>query len=161
MTQGTAHHATGVGEVAVDDIRFFEPLASEMNAHPERYEVLGDLDIVLGVIINRPAGEAFRARLTFEGIRCTDISEMSAGDEATTDCWLEGPLDAWSEMAANIRHNGRATGRQTINSLTLVGEAIRLRGLDVMGIDKFSRFNQSLQEFFDGAAQSPAQRAVG
>ena len=145
----------------VDDISFFDPLATEMNNHPERYEVLGDLDLVLGVVITRPDGEAFRARLTFEGIRCTDVSEMGAGDELTTDCWLEGTIDAWTDMVANIRHNGRATGRQTLNSLTLVGDAIRLRGVDVMGVDKFSRFNQSLQEFFDGTARLPAQRVAG
>ena len=145
----------------VDDIRFFDPLATEMNAHPERYEVLGDLDLVLGVVITSPAGEAFRARLTFEGIRCTDVSEMETGDEHTADCWLEGTVDAWTDMVADIRRNGRATGRQTLNSLTLVGDAIRLRGVDVMGVDKFSRFNQSLQEFFDGAARLPAQRVSG
>lgn len=145
----------------VDDVRFFDPLATEMNAHPERYEVLGDLDVVLGVVITRPTGEPFRARLTFEGIRCTDVSEMGAGDERTTDCWLEGPLDAWTDMVTDIRRNGRATGRHTVNSLTLMGDAIRLRGVDVMGVDKFSRFNQSLQEFFDGAARVPAQRVSG
>lgn len=150
-----------MGDVAVDDVRFFEPLALEMNAHPERYEVLGDLDLVLGVVITRPAGEAFRARLTFEGIRCTDVSNMGPGDEATTDCWLEGTVDAWTEMVTDIRRNGRATGRQTLNSLTMVGDAIQLRGVDVMGVDKFSRFNQSLQEFFDGVARTSAQRIAG
>lgn len=145
----------------LDDIRFFDPLVTEMNEHPERYEILGDLDLVLGVVIIRPTGEPFRARLTFEGIRCTDVSEMGAGDERTTDCWLEGPLDAWTDMVTDIRRNGRATGRHTVNSLTLMGDAIRLRGVDVMGVDKFSRFNQSLQEFFDGAARVPAQRVAG
>lgn len=148
-------------QTAVDDIGLFEVLAAEMNAHPERYEVLGDLDLVLGVVITRPTGDTFRARLTFDGIRCTDVSEMAAGDESTTDCWLEGPADAWTEMITDIRRNRGATGRQTLNSLTLVGDRICLRGTDVMGIDKFSRFNQSLQEFFDGAARTPAQRVSG
>jgi hypothetical protein len=144
----------------VDDIRFFEPLATEMNAHPERYEVLGDLDLVLGVVIHRPGDNAFRARVTFEGIQCTDVSEMGPGDETTTDCWLEGPLEAWAEMVDDIRSHGHATGRQTVNSLTMIGDQIRLRGADVMGVDKFSRFNQSLQEFFDGAGRtSPAEVA--
>jgi hypothetical protein len=64
-------------------------------------------------------------------------------------------------MVADILGNGRATGRYTINSLTLMGDEIRLRGADVMGVDKFSRFNQSLQEFFDGAANLSAQRVSG
>lgn len=145
----------------IDDIAFFIPLAAEMNARPEHYEVLGDLDLVLGVVIIRPVGEPFRARLTFEGIRCTDVSEMGAGDELTTDCWLEGPLDTWNAMVVDILDNGRATGRHTINSLALMGDEIRLRGGDVMGVDKFSRFNQSLQEFFDGAAGLAAERVSG
>lgn len=136
------------------DLRTFEPLASEMNAHPERYEVLGDLDLVLGIVATRPPEDAFRARLTFEGIQCMDVSAMEAGDERITDCWLEGSIEAWAAMFANIRANGRATGRQTLNSLTMLGDEIRLCGTDVMGIDKFSRFNQSLQEFFDGAARA-------
>lgn len=145
----------------VDTVAFFEGLAAEMNAHPERYEVLGDCDLVLGIVMARDDEDAFRARLTFEGIACLDVSEAEAGDEALADCWLEGPFDAWQAMVDDIVEHGRATGRHTLNSLTLVGESIRLRGSDVMGIDKFSRFNQSLQEFFDGAAATPALRAGG
>ena len=53
----------------------------------------------------------------------------------------------------DIVANGGASGRQTINSLTLLGTDIRLRGDDPMGTDKFSRFNQTLQEYLDGAAR--------
>jgi len=145
----------------VDSLSFLEGLASEMNAHPERYEVLGDCDLVFGLVMERPDGDAFRARITFEGVSCLDVSAMEAGDEALCDCWLQGPLSAWAAMVADVLEHGRATGRHTLNSLTLLGDEIVLRGGDVMGIDKFSRFNQSLQEFFDGAAQAPALRAAG
>lgn len=145
----------------VDEVAFFDRLGDEMNAHPDRYDTLGDVDLVLGLVIARPDGDPFRARVTFEGIGCIDVSAMEPGDEALADCWLEGPLDGWQSMVADIIEHGGATGPHTLNSLTLVGETIRLRGSDVMGIDKFSRFNQSLQEFFDGAAQLPALRAAG
>jgi hypothetical protein len=56
-------------------------------------------------------------------------------------------------MFDDITTNGRATGRRTINSLTLVGDRIDVRGDDPMGVDKFFRFNQTIQQFFDGAAQ--------
>lgn len=146
---------------AVDTVAFFEGLAAEMNAHPERYEVLGDCDLVLGVVMASDGGDAFRVQVTFEGVSCLDVSAMEAGDEALCDCWLEGALAAWAAMVADVREHGRATGRHTLNSLTLLGDSIVLRGSDVMGVDKFSRFNQSLQEFFDGAAQAPALRAAG
>ena len=59
-------------------------------------------------------------------------------------------------MFDDIVANGTASGRQTINSLALLGTGstdIRLRGDDPMGVDKFSRFNQTLQEYLDGASR--------
>lgn len=138
-------------DVAIDQISFFDALAAEMNGDPVQYEVLGDVDIDLGVVMRKESDD-FRVRLRFEGIECTGVGEMEEGDEQAADCWLDGPLEAWQEMFENIRANGRATGRQTINSLTLLGEQIRVRGSDPLGVDKFFRFNQTMQAFIDGAA---------
>ena len=66
---------------------------------------------------------------------------------------LEGPHERWQAMVEYIAANGRATGLQTLNSLAMLGDPIACRGDDPMGLDKFSRFNQTLQEFFDGAAR--------
>ena len=136
----------------VDTLELFDALAREMNAHPERFEVLGDVDLDLGIVMHRPGGDAFGVRLTFEGLECTGVATMAPGEEHATECRLEGPVEAWEEMFADIRAHGRATGQHTINSLTLLGEQIHLRGDDPMGVDKFSRFNQSIQQFLDGAA---------
>ena len=57
-------------------------------------------------------------------------------------------------MFDDIVRNGSASGRLTINSLALLATEIRLRGDDPMGVDKFSRFNQTLQEYLDGASRS-------
>ena len=62
--------------------------------------------------------------------------------------------NAHSRQTCDITANGSASGRLTINSLALLGTDIRLRGDDPMGTDKFSRFNQTLQEYLDGAARS-------
>lgn len=140
---------------AVDGIEFFDALASEMNAHPERYDVLGDVDIDLGIVMRDPGGDR-RVRLRFEGIECTGVGPFDESDERAVDCWLDGDAAAWRDMFDDVRAHGRASGRMTINSLTLLGERIRLRGDDPMGVDKFSRFNQTLQEFFDGAARAAA-----
>ena len=144
---------------AVDSIEFFDALASEMNSHPERFEILGDVDIDMGIVMRRP-GEDFRARLRLEGIECTGVGALDEGDERAVDCWLDGDLGAWQEMFDEISADGQATGRQTINSLTLVGDRISLRGDDPMGVDKFSRFNQTIQELLDGAARTIAAPAV-
>ena len=81
---------------------------------------------------------------------------MAEADEQAcagrADFSLEGDLAAWDAMFADIIAHGRATGLQTINSLALLGDRISCEGTDPMGLDKFSRFNQTLQEFLDGAA---------
>ncbi len=135
----------------VDDIGFFEALAAAMNADPNRFRPYGEAYMSAGVVMHRAAGE-FRVRLDFDGLRC----EVFRWDGAPPcDYWLDGPIAAWEQMFANIAANGRAVGLQTVNSLVMLGEDIRLEGRDPMGLDKFSRFNQTLQEFLDGAARLP------
>lgn len=144
----------------VDRIELFDTLAERMNARPEQFEVLGDLDLDL-VCVMGDDGDGFRVRLRFEGIACTGVGTCEPGEERAADCWLEGPLDAWVAMFDDVRAHGGATGMQTLNSLTLLGDRIALHGDDPMGVDRFHRFNQSVQEFFDGAATFDAAPAVG
>lgn len=134
----------------IDTAAFFNSLAIEMNAHPDRYQILGDADMSAMLVMERPES-AFCVRIDFEELRCAGITEVDAGEPA--DFRLEGSLDAWQAMFDDIVANGRATGLQTINSLALLGDRIACRGDDPMGLDKFSRFNQTLQEFFDGTAR--------
>jgi hypothetical protein len=136
----------------IDSIGFFDRLAREMNEHPERFEPLGDVDLDLGIVMEERVGDPFRVRLLLEGIACSGVSGMGDGDEETTDCWLVGPLSAWEAMFGDIAAHGRATGKHTINSLALMADEIRLFSDDAMGLDKFSRFNQTIQEYLDGAA---------
>ncbi len=138
----------------VDSLAFFDRLAEEMNTHPERYELLGDADMVAEVVMIRPEGD-FRVRLVFEGLGCSAVTEVEGDGAPDSDFRLVGPLVAWQAMFEDIATNGRATGLYTINSLALLGNEITCGGEDPMGLDKFSRFNQSLQEFLDGARQVP------
>ncbi|MGZ6887227.1 MAG: hypothetical protein ACXVJA_13520 [Acidimicrobiia bacterium] len=135
----------------IDRIPFFQALAVEMNAHPERYQVLGDADMSAMIVMERPEG-AFAVRLDFEELRCAAVTEVEPDEPA--DFRLVGPIAAWHAMFDDITAHGHATGLQTINSLALLGDHIACRGDDPMGLDKFSRFNQTLQEFFDGAAHT-------
>ena len=140
----------------VDTIEFFDGLAALMKAEPDRYERLGDVDLDLGVVIRRPEGDDFRLLLSFHGIQCQGITEMAAGEEVGADCWLEGDLQDWEAMFGNIVEHGHAVDQWTLNTLTLFGARIRLCAADPMGEDRFHRFNQTLQEFVDGAARRPA-----
>lgn len=136
----------------IDDVTFFEQLADEMNAHPERFTVLGDADMV-GSLVMRRAGGDFAVRICFAALGCDGVDEVDPAEAAVADFYLDGPIEAWQAMFDDIVHHGAASGRQTINSLALLGTDIRLRGADPMGVDKFSRFNQTLQEYLDGAAR--------
>ena len=135
----------------IDSVEFFAALATEMNAHPERFQILGDADMVAAIVMT--GDTPFAARLTFEELRCDDVAAVDPAEVHLGEFSLVGPLDAWQAMFDDILANGRATGLQTINSLALLGNDICLVGDDPMGSDKFSRFNQTLQEFFDGAAR--------
>ena len=105
------------------------------------------------LVFRRPAGDHFRVRLAFHGIRCEEVVEIGAGDEAAADCWLAGDLEQWREMFADIVEHGHAVGDWTLNTLTLFGDRISLHASDPMGQDRFHRFNQTLQEFVDAAAR--------
>lgn len=144
----------------VDDLGFFEALAAAMNARPAHYEVLGDTDLDLGIVM-RDEHRPFRARLSFRGITCDGVTPLAEGEERQNHCWLEGDLQEWQAMVDDIVAHGRATGRHTLNSLTMVGDHIGVRGDDPMGIDRFFRFNQTLQDYFDEAAQVYATAAAG
>ena len=138
---------------SIKDLAFFQSLADYMNDHPDTFEILGEVDMTMGIIMFDPAGEDLRVCLPFEELGCASPTTMAAGQETGCDCWLEGDLAAWEPMFKNIEAGDGATGRQTISSLTLVGEHIEVHGIDPMGIDRFFRFNQTVQQFFDGAGQ--------
>jgi hypothetical protein len=135
----------------IDDLAFFEALAAEMNAHPETYTILGEIDLDVVLVMQRDP-EPFRVRLGFSGITCDTVATAAAGEESQAHCAIVAPLAVWEAMFADIRANGRATGRQTLNALTMWGEEMWIEGTDPMGTDRVSRFNQTLQQFLDGAA---------
>ncbi len=138
--------------MGVDDVELFDRLAVEMNGDPVHYELLGDIDMDLALVMRRGDQEPFRLLLGFSGITCETVAKINEGDEAGADCWLEGDLEDWEALFAQIVAEGQATGEWTLNTLTIMGQRLQLHASDPMGWDKFHRFNQTLQEFFDAAA---------
>lgn len=145
-------------EYPVDSLHFYDALAERMKDHPELFNILGDVDMDLALVIRRPQADPFCVLLSFSGIQCLP-NEITEGEERSADCWLEGPLDAWQAMVDDIVTHGAATARWTINSLTLMGDRIVVNGADPLGTDRFFRFNQTVQEYFDGAASLAAANA--
>ena len=101
----------------------------------------------------RKADGDFAVRSAVRGAPLRSRRRDRRHDAHLAEFYLDGPYDAWQIMFDDILVNGTASGRLTINSLALLGTDIRLRGDDPMGVDKFSRFNQTLQEYLDGAAR--------
>lgn len=133
----------------MNTVEFFERLADTMNSQPERYDALGDVDIDLAVEIRTAEAEPFRVVLAFHGITC----EVRADGSTPADCVLSGDTAAWRAMFDDIAEHGHATGKWTLNSLTLMGDAMTVDGDDPLGVDRFFRFNQTLQQFFEGSAR--------
>jgi hypothetical protein len=138
----------------INSASFFQSLADDMNRRPDDFYILGDCDMSAVLVMRSDSGD-FAVKVSFAVLACSGVQEVSAADaDSSGDYYLDGPLTAWQAMFDNILANGKAVGRQTINSLALLGDDIRLRGTDPMGVDKFSRFNQTLQEYLDGAART-------
>lgn len=136
----------------VTSLKLYEDLASTMNHQSERYRLLGDADMTVVFAIQTPA-ETLHVQLVFNEISCDAVDLVSADEAHLADFSLVGSSNAWSEMFDDIFANGGASGEWTINSLALRGDRISCEGDDPMGLDKFSRFNQTLQDFLDGAGR--------
>ena len=137
---------------AVDSREFFEELAARMDARPDHYLLLGFCDIDLGVVVHRPGTTDFRVLLRFADYGCRAVEPFPEGAEDEASCYLEGDLGGFAEMVADIRAHGHATARNTLSSLVLLGDRLRLVGADPMGVDRFFRYAETIQSFFDGAA---------
>ncbi len=144
----------------IDSLPFFDHLATLMNDDTARYELLGDLELELAIVMRRTDDDAFRVLLGFDGIECKTVAAIDEGAEARAECWIEGDLDDWRAMFDDIARNGQATGEWTLNTLTIMGDRIRLQATDPMGWDKFHRFNQTLQDFVDAAASQLSEETA-
>ncbi len=134
------------------EVSYYQELADLMNSRPQDYEGLGEVNLTLGLVMHG-GPSILRVKLQFEDLKCIQVSVLETGGETSCDCWLEGDIEAWAEMFEDIVTHGMATGRKTVNSLTLLGDRINIHADDPLGKDLFFRFNQTVQQFLDGAAQ--------
>ena len=140
-------HAT---VIPMDSVEVFRGLAAQMEAHRTEFEALGLCDLDLEVKVEGPSTSALRVLLRFRDYACSDVVALGPDEEVHADCRLEGDQAVWEEIRDDILANGHSTGRLTINSLVLLGERLRLRGIDPMGVDRFFRYAETVQRFFDG-----------
>ncbi|MBI2761427.1 MAG: hypothetical protein HYX51_08390 [Chloroflexi bacterium] len=116
----------------------------------ERYRRYGRVDALVGIKV----GEQM-FRLTFDVFDIRDIREISFDELRDLDFYLEMEPERWRAMIESIKAEGHAGLDHTLNSLDLKlpdGLAINAMG-DGYRMDKFFRFNESLQRFFDLSSQ--------
>lgn len=125
---------------------WFQALADRANGDPE-FRKFGTIDTEMGVEV----GDALW-KVVFEAFEVTEVAPTTAEAAADLDFVLSMPAAGWREMLENIREHGAADLDHTLNTLDLNNPENFARGVDYHRRDKFYRFNQTLQDFFDGAA---------
>jgi hypothetical protein len=139
-------------------VAWFQGLADAMAAQPEKYRKLGPLDLTLVVRITHRAGDDDCYALEFDGTRCVAVTRLRSAAEVhgRHPVILEGDYAAWKEMVESIHAHGGADLTHTRNYLTLPDWPLRLVAVDEsegqLDIDRFYRYQESLQAFFDEAA---------
>ena len=139
-------------------VAWFRLLADAMASRPEKYSRLGPLDLTLIVRITYPDGHEAHYALEFAGTRCVAVTNPASVADVSGRhrVILEGAYEAWREMIESIRAHGGADLTHTLNYLTLPDWPLRLVAVDEsegqLDVDRFYRYQASLQAFFDEAA---------
>ncbi|MCL4683144.1 hypothetical protein KJ059_00155 [Myxococcota bacterium] len=125
-------------------LAFFQALQQRTKDDAAAFEKLGYCDTTFGV---RVGDELFR--VAFEVYECVEVA--AGGNAAELDFVLSAPVALWREMLASIQAHGGADGAHTINTLTHVGDVMKVEYEDPEGHDRFYRFMATIQAFFDEA----------
>jgi hypothetical protein len=112
------------------------------------FRKLGTCDAEIGVQVGDQLFE-----IDFEAFEVTAVSSIDANRKRDLDFTLVMSPEAWREMIENIRANGRADLDHTLNSLDLNNPDEFAQSDDYYRRDKFYRFNQTFQDFFDTSAK--------
>ena len=139
-------------KVPFPSLAFFQALQTLMRQDESRFRRLGFVDTTFGVHVVGHDGREWRYLLAFEVFDCREVTEVGGFDLAAIDFVLKGDLSAWVEMLKNIGQHGGADVTHSLNTLTHFGERLALLYDDPDNRDKFFRFQESLQEFFDLAS---------
>jgi hypothetical protein len=125
-------------------LEFFRALQQRTKDDADVFEKLGVCDTTFGV---RVGSDLYR--IAFEVYECTEVDETS--DPASLDFVLTAPVELWKEMFESVLANGGADAAHTINSLTHIGNKMKVEYEDPEGHDRLYRFMATIQEFLDEA----------
>jgi hypothetical protein len=127
-------------------------LAAQMRDDPVPFKELGAMDCTMVVQVDN-AGQSEFFEVSFKSYAVDSIRRLDNIDDADPAHFrITAPLDVWREMIGNIEHNGEPDLKHTLNFLTFPDDPMVVDGPDQLQTDAFYRYNQSLQQFFNGAA---------
>ena len=143
------------------DREWFLALGRLMAARGELFRRLGyaDTRFVVRVLPDGEGGGAARdIGMALNGYALVGAEALAPAGAASfdPDFTICARQSVWQRMLDEIARKGRPELRHTLNSLVLMGDEMWLESADQLREDKFYRFNQTLQEFFNLAAQLPA-----
>ncbi|MGH2626062.1 MAG: hypothetical protein ACRDHY_05370 [Anaerolineales bacterium] len=128
-------------------VEWFKEAADRLNKS-DSFKRLGTCDADVGVQVDDKYFE-----IDFEAFEVKDVRAIDSKRAGELDFVLTQPYQDWKAMLQDIKENGRATHDFTLNSLDLRSEKEFAVGKDYHRRDAFYRFNQTFQEYFDGAAK--------
>lgn len=139
------------------DPQWFLALGGLMAARSELFRRIGYVEtrFVVRVLPDEDGSQEQNTGVAMAGYALTDAIALTPGEVASfdPDFAICARRAVWRRMLDEIARNGRPELRHTLNSLVLLGDEMWLESADQLREDKFYRFNQSLQEFFNLAAQ--------
>ena len=148
-------------KVVFPSVDFFRALQTLMQGDRERFKRLGYFDTTFGIRVLDDLAGPQEFVLSFEVFDCTAVRAARDLETAAVDFILEGDLNTWVEMLRNIQEHGAADAAHSINTLTHLGEHMRVVYDDPDGHDKLYRFAESVQEFIDLAARLDIDFSAG
>ncbi len=128
-------------------LEWFEAVRQVVN-RDGRLHRFGTCDAVMGVKVRDKAFE-----ITFDAFECTGARNIAVADLASTDFYLEAPYETWRDMIENIKKNGAPDRQHTLNSIDFVDPDGFARSDDQTKKDKFYRYGQTFQQFFNASAE--------
>ena len=135
------------------DAAWFEALGTRMARERERFERLGYAETRFVIRVAAENGTPDRhVGLVFDGYHLAGVEDVSDPDAFDPDFVLCATASVWRRMLDEIARDGRPALRHTLSSLVLVGDEMWLESKDQLREDRFYRFNQTLQEFFNLSA---------
>ena len=130
--------------VPFPSLAFFEALRKRTAEDAARFEKLGTCDTSFGVRV----GDRLYG-VHFEVYECTKVEERR--DAKGLDFVLVADPALWKAMLRGILAHSGADAEHTLNTLSHVGDRMKVEYEDAEGHDKFYRFMATIQEFFDQA----------